>query len=129
MAAKITADAKGVYVIAATPFHDDGRIDFDSIDRLVDFYLRCGVHGMTVLGVMGEFQKLSESETHGRRQALHRGGQGQDPDHRRSQQPRHDATHQDRAHVDGGRRRRRHGDADLRPARPTRPCSATCAAC
>jgi len=63
MTTKLSGDAKGVYVIAATPFHDDGRIDFDSIDRLVDFYLRCGVHGMTVLGVMGEFQKLSESET------------------------------------------------------------------
>lgn len=63
MSAKLPADAKGIYVIAATPFHDDGRIDFDSIDRLVDFYLACGVQGMTVLGVMGEFQKLSESET------------------------------------------------------------------
>jgi 4-hydroxy-tetrahydrodipicolinate synthase len=63
MSPKLTADAKGVYVIAATPFLDDGRIDFDSIDTLVDFYLKCGVHGMTVLGVMGEFQKLSESET------------------------------------------------------------------
>ena len=63
MSANLPADAKGIYVIAATPFHDDGRIDFDSIDRLVDFYLECGVHGMTVLGVMGEFQKLSESET------------------------------------------------------------------
>jgi len=63
MAAKLTADAKGVYVIAATPFHDDGRIDFESIDGLVDFYLACGVQGMTILGVMGEYQKLSESET------------------------------------------------------------------
>jgi 4-hydroxy-tetrahydrodipicolinate synthase len=63
MTAKITADAKGLYVIAATPFHDDGRIDFQSIDSLVDFYLACGVQGMTILGVMGEFQKLSESET------------------------------------------------------------------
>lgn len=63
MPTKLTSDAKGVYVIAATPFLDDGRIDFESIDRLVDFYLKCGVHGMTVLGVMGEFQKLSESET------------------------------------------------------------------
>ena len=63
MSTKLTADAKGVYVTAATPFLDDGRIDFESIDRLVDFYLKCGVHGMTVLGVMGEFQKLSESET------------------------------------------------------------------
>lgn len=63
MAAKLTADAKGLYVIAATPFHDDGRIDFESIDSLVDFYLACGVQGMTILGVMGEYQKLSESET------------------------------------------------------------------
>lgn len=63
MAAKLASDAKGVYVIAATPFLDDGRIDFESIDSLVDFYLKCGVHGMTILGVMGEFQKLSETET------------------------------------------------------------------
>ena len=59
----LTADAKGVYVIAATPFTDTGAIDFASIDRLVEFYLSCGVDGMTILGVMGEFQKLSESET------------------------------------------------------------------
>lgn len=59
----LSAEAKGVYVIAATPFHDDGRIDHESIDSLVDFYARAGVHGITILGVMGEFQKLSESET------------------------------------------------------------------
>lgn len=63
MPSQLTADAKGVYVIAATPFHDDGRIDLESIDSLVDFYLGAGVHGMTILGVMGEFQKLSETET------------------------------------------------------------------
>ena len=63
MPATLTADAKGVYVIAATPFTDTGAIDFASIDRLVEFYLDCGVDGMTILGVMGEFQKLSESET------------------------------------------------------------------
>ncbi len=59
----LTADARGVFVIAATPFHDNGAIDQDSIDTLVDFYVRCGVSGMTILGVMGEFQKLSETET------------------------------------------------------------------
>lgn len=59
----ITADAKGVYVIAATPFQDDGRIDEAGIESLVEFYVRCGCHGMTILGVMGEFQKLSEAET------------------------------------------------------------------
>jgi 4-hydroxy-tetrahydrodipicolinate synthase len=63
MPALLSADAKGVYVIAATPFTDTGAIDYASIDRLVEFYLGCGVDGMTILGVMGEFQKLSESET------------------------------------------------------------------
>jgi 4-hydroxy-tetrahydrodipicolinate synthase len=59
---RLTADAKGVYVIAATPFTDAGAVDFASIDTLVDFYLRCGVDGMTILGVMGEAQKLAEGE-------------------------------------------------------------------
>lgn len=63
MAHRLSSAAKGVYVIASTPFTDDGGIDFGSIDTLVDFYLRAGVHGMTILGVMGEFQKLSEVET------------------------------------------------------------------
>ena len=58
----LTADARGVYVIAATPFHEDGRIDFDGIDQMVAFYLKCGVHGMTILGVMGEAQKLTDLE-------------------------------------------------------------------
>ena len=61
--AMLSSDAEGVYVIAATPFTENGSVDHASIETLVDFYLRCGVHGMTILGVMGEFQKLSESET------------------------------------------------------------------
>ena len=59
----LTEAEQGVYVIAATPFHDDGRVDFESIDRLVDFYLRAGVSGMTILGMMGEANKLSEDES------------------------------------------------------------------
>lgn len=55
--------ADGVYVIAATPFTDDGRIDNASIDRMVDFYLGCGVTGITVLGMMGEAPKLSQAES------------------------------------------------------------------
>ena len=63
MSRLITADEKGVCVIAATPFQDDGKVDFNSIDRLVDFYLACGVTGMTILGMMGEASKLSEEES------------------------------------------------------------------
>jgi len=54
--------AKGVYVIAATPFLPDGAIDTASIDRMIDFYLSCGVTGMTILGMMGEAPKLDADE-------------------------------------------------------------------
>jgi 4-hydroxy-tetrahydrodipicolinate synthase len=56
-------NASGVYVIAATPFRDDGAIDTASIDRMVDFYLGCGVTGITVLGMMGEAPKLTHAES------------------------------------------------------------------
>ena len=52
----------GVFVIAATPFHDDGRLDLDSADRMVDRYLDIGVDGLTILGIMGEAHKLSLDE-------------------------------------------------------------------
>jgi len=42
-AAKLSETAKGVYIIAATPFTDDGALDLQSVDTLTDFYLQCGV--------------------------------------------------------------------------------------
>ncbi|HUG26588.1 dihydrodipicolinate synthase family protein [Piscinibacter sp.] len=58
----LTADARGVYPIAPTPFFDDGTIDTASIDRLVDFYQSCGCTGITVLGQLGEAPKLEHAE-------------------------------------------------------------------
>jgi 4-hydroxy-tetrahydrodipicolinate synthase len=55
--------AKGVYIISATPFTDAGDIDYDSTDKLVDFYLDSGVDGITILGVLGEAPKLSNDES------------------------------------------------------------------
>ena len=55
-------DVKGVYVIAPTPFHDDGRVDEASTDRMTDFFVQCGVTGITVLGQMGEAPKLEHPE-------------------------------------------------------------------
>ena len=46
--------AKGVYVIAATPFSADGALDLESVDRMVDFYLERGADGLTLLEIMGE---------------------------------------------------------------------------
>src|SRR6185312_17462198 len=59
---KLTADAKGTFAIAPTPFHDDGRIDERSIDRLTDFYEEGGCDGVTVLGILGEAPKLDAAE-------------------------------------------------------------------
>jgi 4-hydroxy-tetrahydrodipicolinate synthase len=58
----IDRHSKGVYVIAATPFTEDGALDLASTDSLVDFYLDQGVSGMTILGIMGEAPKLSGDE-------------------------------------------------------------------
>jgi 4-hydroxy-tetrahydrodipicolinate synthase len=63
MSPLLDASAKGVYTISATPFTETGEIDWPSIDSLVEFYLQCGVQGLTVLGMMGEAQKLSEQES------------------------------------------------------------------
>jgi 4-hydroxy-tetrahydrodipicolinate synthase len=60
---QLTTDARGVFVIAVTPFHPDGRIDMESCDRMVDFYLDAGATGLTVLGMMGEAPKLTIDES------------------------------------------------------------------
>jgi 4-hydroxy-tetrahydrodipicolinate synthase len=54
--------AKGVFVIAVTPFTDSGALDLASTDRVVDFYLERGADGLTLLGVMGEAPKLTAEE-------------------------------------------------------------------
>jgi 4-hydroxy-tetrahydrodipicolinate synthase len=56
------ADARGVYVIAPTPFDADGRVDQASIDRMTDFFIGSGVAGITVLGQLGEAPKLEAAE-------------------------------------------------------------------
>jgi hypothetical protein len=59
----LTEDASGVYILSATPFAEDGAIDWASADRLVEFYLSKGVTGMTILGMMGEAPKLSSDDS------------------------------------------------------------------
>ena len=55
--------AKGVFTIAATPFLPDGALDLPSLDRLVDSYIAKGATGLTILGMMGEAEKLSANES------------------------------------------------------------------
>lgn len=61
--ALLDESASGVFVIGVTPFTDDGALDLDSTDRVVDFYLERGATGLTVLGMMGEAPKLTAEES------------------------------------------------------------------
>lgn len=60
---KLNESARGVFVISVTPFTERGDIDYQSADRLVEFYLARGIDGMTILGMMGEAQKLTSGES------------------------------------------------------------------
>ncbi|MEI4472837.1 dihydrodipicolinate synthase family protein [Frigidibacter sp. MR17.24] len=55
-------DTKGIYPIAATPFRPDLSVDWDSLDRLTDFYVEAGATGITILGILGEAGKLDPDE-------------------------------------------------------------------
>ncbi len=63
MSQKINRHSEGVFIIAATPFASDGSLDLDSTDRMIEYYLDCGVTGMTILGIMGEAPKLTAEES------------------------------------------------------------------
>jgi 4-hydroxy-tetrahydrodipicolinate synthase len=60
---KLDETASGVYIISATPFLENGEVDFESADRLVDFYIEKGVSGITILGITGEANKMAPEES------------------------------------------------------------------
>jgi len=53
---------QGVLPILPTPFSDDGAVDESSLRRIIDFELEVGVHGVSILGFMGEAHRLSNAE-------------------------------------------------------------------
>jgi 4-hydroxy-tetrahydrodipicolinate synthase len=52
----------GVIPILATPFHDDETLDLGSWQRLLEFMVVLGADGVTILGVLGESNRLSDEE-------------------------------------------------------------------
>jgi len=61
--AMISETTRGVFVISVTPFHPDGSIDWQSLDRVTDFYFETGADGLTILGMMGEAPKMTQAES------------------------------------------------------------------
>ena len=52
----------GVYPILPTPFHDDETIDAESMVRIIRFMADAGVQGITIVGVLGESNRLLDRE-------------------------------------------------------------------
>ncbi len=56
-----SAAIRGVVPILVTPFHLDGRIDEESLERLIEFNIAAGVHGLGV-ALGSEVFKFNEAE-------------------------------------------------------------------
>lgn len=55
-------DFRGVFPILPTPFHEDEAIDHESLGEMVRFMAEIGVSGVTILGVLGEANRLTDDE-------------------------------------------------------------------
>ena len=53
---------RGVFPILATPFRADESLDVDGFRRTVEFMADAGVNGVTVVGVLGESNRLVDAE-------------------------------------------------------------------
>ncbi len=52
----------GVIPILATPFHEDESPDHESLGRMIRFFGELGVTGVTLLGVLGESNRMTDGE-------------------------------------------------------------------
>ncbi len=58
----MTTKFEGIFPILATPFHDDESPDLESFARMINFMADIGVDGITVLGVLGESNRMLDRE-------------------------------------------------------------------
>ena len=54
--------ASGIYPVMITPFSHDGGIDFEAVDRLTEFYIQNGCHGIFAVCQSSEMFFLTEDE-------------------------------------------------------------------
>lgn len=54
--------ASGIYPVMITPFSKDGGIDLEAVDRLTEFYIQSGCHGIFAVCQSSEMFFLTEDE-------------------------------------------------------------------
>ena len=53
---------KGSLVAIVTPMHDDGAVDYESFNKLIQFHEEQGTDGIVLVGTTGESATLSSIE-------------------------------------------------------------------
>ncbi len=56
------APITGLFAAVATPVHEDGRVDFRTFDRLLDFLVDAGVSGICITGATGEYPHFETAD-------------------------------------------------------------------
>ena len=55
-------ELKGICPIIATPFTENGEVDYEDLYSLVKTLIQGGCHAVTLFGIAGEYYKLSDEE-------------------------------------------------------------------
>ena len=55
-------ELKGAIVAIVTPFNEDGSIDFEAFDKLIEFHIENGTDGIVVCGTTGEAATMTKEE-------------------------------------------------------------------
>lgn len=53
---------KGVYTAMVTPMNEDQSVNYEALEKTVDYQISQGIHGLIPLGSTGEFYALSDKE-------------------------------------------------------------------
>ena len=53
---------RGVYSIPVTPFHEDGKLDIESLRKCIEFCLEKGAHGIVMPVNASEVSTLTDEE-------------------------------------------------------------------
>ncbi len=58
----VSVNVRGVWPVMLTPFRNDGAIDWDGLDALVEWYLAAGVAGLFAVCLSSEMHELAPEE-------------------------------------------------------------------
>ena len=55
-------EIKGICPIIATPFSENGEVDYKGLENVIEELIKGGCHAVTLFGIAGEYYKLTDEE-------------------------------------------------------------------